>query len=336
MISDCFNKIRTFVMGMSIIFIVLLHTHFHLPFVFHFLRRMGYVYVDLFMMLSGYGLYYSLTKNGSLKQFFKKRAIRIFPTYYSLTIIYLVFKFITTRVLFTDVLGVLTTMSFWSGQEMVFSWFAQSLVAFYLVSPLLVRAVNGMKNHWLLVLIAIIFILPFVTTPRLFIAISRIPAFVCGMCFAKSIKFGGNEWMESRKSLIYIVGLFGFGLLYFFKFYFQELISSTFGKPYYLMFLPAVFFVPSLAILFSTICNWLYKFRQQWLTTIIQKLGNCTFEIYLFQSLLYLIVFYYIHNDSWGNIDWMLIMLLAIIGGCIISNCLSKFVAHIKNKYLDV
>lgn len=316
MISDCFNKNRTFVMGMSIIFIVLLHTHFHLPFVFHFLRRMGYVYVDLFMMLSGYGLYYSLTKNGSLKQFFKKRAIRILPTYYSLAIIYLVFKFITTRVLFTDVLGVLTTMSFWSGQEMVFSWFAQSLVAFYLASPLLVRAVNGMKNHWLLVLIAIIFILPFVTTPRLFLAIFRIPAFVCGMCFAKSIKFGGNEWMESKKTLIFIVGLFGFGLLCFFKFYFQELISSTFGKPYYLIFLPAVMFVPSLAILLSSICNRLS--RVGGVINIICKLGNSTFEIYLFQSLLYMIVLYYIDNINWGNFEWFVIMILSIIGGNIL------------------
>ena len=31
MITDCFNKNRSYVMGVSILFIVLLHTHYQLP-----------------------------------------------------------------------------------------------------------------------------------------------------------------------------------------------------------------------------------------------------------------------------------------------------------------
>lgn len=318
MLTDCFGKNRGFVMGMSIIFIVLLHTHFHLPFVLHFIRRMGYIYVDLFMMLSGYGLYYSLTKTCSLKRYFIKRGIRILPTYYSLALVYIIFKLMTDRVLFTDILGVLTTMSFWSGQKMVFSWFAQSLVAFYVLAPLMYKTVKSVKSCWWLVLVSVIIILPFVTTPRLFMAISRIPVFLVGMCFAKSIKERGEVWLKSHIYTIFAVGLIGFLILAFLKFYFQGYISHLFGKTYYLIFLPPMLMVPSLAVLFSMICNKLLEIRTKFVVSIINRLGSATFEIYLFQSMLYLILFYFIPRDSFSNIEWMLIMLVAIWGGVFI------------------
>lgn len=62
-----------------------------------------------------------------------------------------------------------------------------------------------------------------------------------------------------------------------------------------------------------------------WGANLICKSGNSTFEIYLFQSLLYMIVFYYVSNENWGNLEWAVIMCVAFIGGYIFSVVQKKF-----------
>ena len=280
------------------------------------------------MMLSGYGLYHSLAKSGSMKRFYFKRGVRILPTYYLFALVYIIFKCMTSQVLFTDILGVLTTMSFWSGQEMVFSWFAQSLIAFYVLSPLMIKLIMSVKCHWWLVPISFVFAFPFVTNGGLFMAMSRIPIFVCGMCFAKSINENGEKWMTEKRYLIHTMGIVGFLMLVFFRFYFQNYIGDIFGKTYYLIFIPALFIVPSLAIIISNSCEVLSRMKFTIIVRLIDIMGTATFEIYLFQSMLYLITLYYIFDDGLSNLMWLLLMSIAIIGGCIISFLIKKSIKH--------
>ena len=79
---DALSRFRTPMMGFAALNLMLLH-------VFQNFELLGSLIVfnmfesgaDLFMLLSGFGLFYSVDKGGSLGSYFKKRFLRIYPEY---------------------------------------------------------------------------------------------------------------------------------------------------------------------------------------------------------------------------------------------------------------
>ena len=77
---EAISKFRTPLMGLATLNVMLLH-------IFQNFEMLGsdvifYVFesgADLFMLLSGFGLFYSVDKGGSLGSYFKKRFLRIYP-----------------------------------------------------------------------------------------------------------------------------------------------------------------------------------------------------------------------------------------------------------------
>ena len=79
------SKYRTELMGFAILWIFLFHSSIYIPeFLapFKFVKEIGYSGVDIFFLLSGLGLSFSISKNQSLVQFYKKRLKRIIPTFW--------------------------------------------------------------------------------------------------------------------------------------------------------------------------------------------------------------------------------------------------------------
>lgn len=78
---NCIGKHRTELMGFAMIVIMFFHMNFSVPSQFgilSFIKQTGYGGVDIFLFLSGYGIYHSLKKNSSLLGYYKRRAVRIF------------------------------------------------------------------------------------------------------------------------------------------------------------------------------------------------------------------------------------------------------------------
>ena len=73
--------------GWSILWIMMLHFRFNQINIFGFVAQYGFAGVDIFMLVSGFGLYFSLNQHKNILHFYKKRLLRIFPTYYLLGII---------------------------------------------------------------------------------------------------------------------------------------------------------------------------------------------------------------------------------------------------------
>jgi peptidoglycan/LPS O-acetylase OafA/YrhL len=76
---------RTELMGFAVLWIFLFHSNIYIPeFLapFKFIKAIGYSGVDIFFLLSGLGLSFSISKNTSLVQFYKKRLKRIIPTFW--------------------------------------------------------------------------------------------------------------------------------------------------------------------------------------------------------------------------------------------------------------
>lgn len=76
------SKYRGFLMGFAILWVM----YFHIPLKFAtevgwFIHRIGFYGVDIFLFLSGLGVYYSLTKRPNVLGFYKARLVRILPAY---------------------------------------------------------------------------------------------------------------------------------------------------------------------------------------------------------------------------------------------------------------
>ena len=79
------SKYRTELMGFAILWIFLFHSNIYIPEFLapvKFVKEIGYSGVDIFFLLSGLGLSFSISKNPSLVQFYKKRLKRIIPTFW--------------------------------------------------------------------------------------------------------------------------------------------------------------------------------------------------------------------------------------------------------------
>lgn len=81
-----FSRYRSSMFGLSIIGIMVFHYFEHIRSAHLLLRSeqfwdyyIGSTGVDFLLFLSGMGLFYSLTKNDDICQFYKKRLVRILP-----------------------------------------------------------------------------------------------------------------------------------------------------------------------------------------------------------------------------------------------------------------
>lgn len=80
------NKLE--LMAIATLLIMLFHLDIPLSNnVLYFIRRYGFIGVDLFFLVSGMGCLYSYHKNSNKKVFYQKRILRILPTYLPITII---------------------------------------------------------------------------------------------------------------------------------------------------------------------------------------------------------------------------------------------------------
>ena len=76
------SQARQMCMGAAMLMVVFFHSSIELQSEFgKFMKEMGDIGVDIFFVMSGLGIYYSLYKNIDIKQFFQKRLIRILPAY---------------------------------------------------------------------------------------------------------------------------------------------------------------------------------------------------------------------------------------------------------------
>ena len=97
-----------------------------------------------FMFVSGFGLYFSLDKNPSLLIFYRRRLLRIFPTYYIIGLLtsFLIFHDTVFQYLFRY-----TTIGFWLKDGLFADWFVPSILLLYLLAPFF--KVMGAKINYL-------------------------------------------------------------------------------------------------------------------------------------------------------------------------------------------
>ena len=93
----------------------------------------GYIGVDLFMVVSGLGLTFSMNKSENLKEYYLKRWVRIFPFFTFITIIEC---WLISGEDFGLALLRSTTIGYWIGVPYI-DWYVPAIVGLYCIYPIL-------------------------------------------------------------------------------------------------------------------------------------------------------------------------------------------------------
>lgn len=129
---------RSELMGVAILWIMLFHSKMFPPIAQHNYIGNSIVYqlildggsgVDIFLFLSGMGIYFSWEKNQNLLSFYKKRVIRILPTYISITGIYWLIYIHH----FSPDLSALALLREWVANVSGYTWFTRGMLTFWYI-----------------------------------------------------------------------------------------------------------------------------------------------------------------------------------------------------------
>lgn len=142
------SKYRGFLMGFAILWVM----YFHIPLKFAtevgwFIHRIGFYGVDIFLFLSGLGVYYSLTKRPNVLRFYKARLIRILPAYIIVACAsYCLLRLDRAGAL--DFFYYISGIGYWT-RHARFDWYIPTQLAFYLITPMFLffyKKLSGKKQ----------------------------------------------------------------------------------------------------------------------------------------------------------------------------------------------
>lgn len=154
-----------------------------------FIRGTGNVGVDMFLFLSGIGLYFSFTKDSRVLSFWKKRLMRVLPSAFLIATFYFSLRYVNGRFSSGPLYYVLreTFLYFFVKGERVF-WFISLILLMYLVFPIFYKIIDKWKAWGTIVLVAVIVAGTFAVraiAPGVYsnveIALCRVPVFVIGI-----------------------------------------------------------------------------------------------------------------------------------------------------------
>lgn len=218
------SKHRNILKGIAILGVIAVHSGYE-PTI-HLIRGIkgfGYVGVDLFMLVSGFGVYCSLFRNDNIMDFYRRRIIGIFPAFIPVLLV----KFFVIDISASDIssasqilpmfyktlLGNIFGYAFFTGVGYPFNWYINTILWFYLFAPIIYRLIRHRAKHMCILLISIAFLIsfPFLGTGYA-IAILRFPIFILGICLGHMYK---NEVMITYKTeiLICVLGIILFAAL---------------------------------------------------------------------------------------------------------------------------
>jgi len=299
---------RSELMGWSILWIMMLHFTFNQIAPLGFVAQYGFAGVEIFLFVSGLGLYYSLERDKDLGHFYKKRLFRIFPTYYIIGII-------ASLLLFHDDIPSYffryTTIGFWTG-GIFWEWYIPSLIILYLLVPIFKLLLN--KNILYIVTIIIICFgcsYCLIDSNHIdrahFFLLYRIPAFLFGMVCAL--------WIKEKRSTKYFLYVLIAGLPFFLYLFPQH--HQVYNYKYFSL----IFLLPLFILIFILISKYL-----KFLNPIISCIGKASLEIYLIQSIFFSAKIHGIVSvpSNWHDISTICLIITSALLGLLAHKLIDK------------
>ena len=277
------TEIRTYLMGMAILWIMLFHTDkiFSFPLPIMLLQQSGNYGVDIFFFVSAYGLYYSMKKKIILKDWFIRRIKRIYPTFLLVTCLtglllgWSLWKYVQEGLFLGFLIPPLNFEEKWN----VLFWYIPAQMIFYLLFPLLYKHIYIVKKYYLF-----IFVLTFVIfnlmssyismrgwSPYFTWFVARIPVFILGLIYADK-----EPWIIEKIKGIYYVPIFIVGFISITLLLLQNANLLPFSLGYINGFMLILLALP----FFFWICSITFKYLRIF-NPIIEYCGKYSLELYL-------------------------------------------------------
>lgn len=288
------SRFRGELMGAAMLFIILFHVALPRDDTFFGLRRMGNVGVDMFLFLSGIGLWFSWAKNPDVRHFFVRRYLRIYPAWLIIACLFYIPRFQGGNLwAWVDLVGDITiNWDFWLHDELNF-WYIPATMMLYLFAPTYMELI---KRHpiyrWLPVTMIMWCILVQYVTPihhavgHLEIFWSRVPIFFIG------INMG--EMVRQRQTLD------GTSIWMIWLMFVMTLASSIFLEQVrhgmFPLFLERMLYIP-LTITSILLLNRIFRRTPGWINRAFIFVGALSLEAYLIHIHF---VLHYIERYHWG------------------------------------
>ena len=323
---------RSELMGAAILWIMLFHSKMFPPIAQHNFIGNSIVYqlirdggsgVDIFLFLSGMGIYFSWEKNQNLLSFYKKRVIRILPTYISITGIY----WLIYIHYFSPDLSVMALLREWVANVSGYTWFTRGTltfwyipaqIIFYIAAPfflIMFKKGKVIKNTvFMAAIIAVLCGLYLLSRHESYsnfdIAIGRIPVFLMG-CFI-------GEWVQEKRPMS--------------KMWCLTVIPAAFGCKIILGWMlqqNSAFVIlargRNLFIAFAAcymICFFLSEMQSNRINACLRWFGTHSLELYLLHI-------GYKNLSSLYFMDWVnqsTVSALVVYGGVIVLSCVTAWI----------
>ena len=286
------SKFRAEHMGLAMIFIVLFHVSLPRSDAFFGLRRMGNIGVDIFMFLSGIGLWYSWVKSqahdlGFIRKwckFYWRRLQRVYPAWIVIASLYYIPRFLKydthTAAQWVDLFGdILINWGFWQHDELTF-WYVPAIMMLYVIAPPYMEMIRRCGVYrWMVILPLIWCIITQYVTPvhqavgHIEIFWSRVPIFLLGINIAESIRSGQRI---DGKAIWMILLLFAVSLSA--CLWLEQMRHGRFP-----LFLERMLYIP-LTVTLLLLLTRMLEHTPRWFNAAMIWIGGISLEVYLIHS----------------------------------------------------
>lgn len=213
------SRYREPLMGVSIIMILLCHARMdgaNLPNIVLSVLSLGNWGVDIFLLLSGIGMYFSISKNlGEINWWIwiYRRLKRLLLPYIILESPFWLWYAFHNNLGLRGYFYYISFASYWN--EHIGLWFLALLIPLYLLTPILYRLFDS-KNKYIYLCLAVIFVLVCSAIPigvenetinTIQNCLSRIPCYLIGVCIGKEVK------SEKKTILMFVLLIILYALL---------------------------------------------------------------------------------------------------------------------------
>lgn len=292
------SRYRSELMGLAILFVILFHVSLPQTDAFFGLRRMGNIGVDLFFFLSGVGLWFSLVERMGLRRFFRRRYLRIYPTWLIVACLYYIPLYLkgghNIRAT-VDLLGdILVNWDFWLHDELTF-WYIPATMMLYFLAPGYVRLVSRHPVYRWLPLVAIVWCCAVQWVKPLNDAVghleifwSRIPIFLLGMNCGQWVRDSRTETGSALWLLLLLIVLpLGTCL------YMEQQLHGRFP-----LFAERMLYIP-LSVSSLLLLSKLFSVVPERVRHALRFLGSLSLELYLLHA-----HFVLVHVERWRLTYW--------------------------------
>lgn len=274
------SRFRAEQMGAAMLFVILFHVALDRGDPFYGLRRCGNVGVDIFLFLSGVGLWFSWVKTPDVLRFYRRRLLRIVPTWIVVATAFYLPDYLGARRFshsIVDLIGDITiNWDFWLHDELTF-WYVPAIMALYLVAPWYMRLIQSRPVYrWLPLLMVIWCVMVQWVLPihhavgHIEIFWSRVPIFFIGINFGEMVRTR-RQLSSDAVWLLLVTFLMTFGTCL----YLEQVRHGQFP-----LFVERMLYIP-FTVCTVLVMNRIFRRTPQWVNRLFRFVGALSLEAYL-------------------------------------------------------